>query len=138
MDQNAARKRDLNLSTISRPILTTFRHPKGAQNGTQNLTFTKKCVIFNLMRSPFGVPGADWRPRDHPKRPRPQFYGLFIDVVFIFNDCSWILASSLIILAVITVALIFFSNQYQLNKRLSQINNQALMIHNFLSSFCSF
>ena len=34
----------------------------------------------------------------------------------------------------ITVALIFFSNQYQLNKRLSQINNQALMIHNLLSS----
>ncbi|SVC27346.1 uncharacterized protein METZ01_LOCUS280200, partial [marine metagenome] len=40
----------------------------------------------------------------------------------------------LIILAMITVALIFFSNQYQLNKRLSQINNQALMIHNLLSS----
>ena len=40
----------------------------------------------------------------------------------------------LIILAVITVALIFFSNQYQLNKRLSQINNQALVIHNLLSS----
>ena len=34
----------------------------------------------------------------------------------------------------ITVALIFFSNQYQLNKRLSQINNQALMIQNLLSS----
>ncbi len=34
----------------------------------------------------------------------------------------------------ITIALIFFSNQYQLNKRLSQINNQALMIHNFLKS----
>ena len=33
----------------------------------------------------------------------------------------------------ITVALIFFSSQYQLNKRLSQINNQALMIHNLLS-----
>jgi hypothetical protein len=40
----------------------------------------------------------------------------------------------LIILAMITVALIFFSNQYQLNKRLSQINNQALMIQNLLSS----
>ena len=34
----------------------------------------------------------------------------------------------------ITIVLIFFSNQYQLNKRLSQINNQALMIHNFLNS----
>ena len=34
----------------------------------------------------------------------------------------------------ITVALIFFSNQYQLNKRLLQINNQALVIHNFLAS----
>jgi len=34
----------------------------------------------------------------------------------------------------ITIALIFFSNQYQLNKRLSQINNQALMIHNLLNS----
>ena len=34
----------------------------------------------------------------------------------------------------ITIALIFFSNQYQLSKRLSQINNQALMIHNFLNS----
>ena len=40
----------------------------------------------------------------------------------------------LIILAVVTIALIFFSNQYQLNKRLSQINNQTLMIYNVLNS----